>query len=91
MIDLFAGIGGIRLGFESTGRYHCVFTSEWDKQCCKTYSVNWPEEHIFGDIQKIDPSTIPDFDILCAGFPCQPFSTIGKREGFEQQAYSSQS
>ena len=85
IIDLFAGIGGIRLGFESTGRCCCVFTSEWDAQCCKTYLANWPDTEIKGDIREISPESIPDFDILCAGFPCQPFSTIGKREGFEHK------
>ena len=85
IIDLFAGIGGIRLGFEQTGRCCCVFTSEWDANCCKTYLANWPDADIKGDIQKIDPKSIPDFDILCAGFPCQPFSMIGKREGFEHK------
>ena len=84
-IDLFAGIGGIRLGFERTHRCRCVFTSEWDKKCQETYSANWPNETIHGDICKIDPDSIPNFDILCAGFPCQPFSTIGKREGFEHK------
>lgn len=83
--DLFAGIGGIRLGYERTNRCKCVFTSEWDKKCQETYSANWPGETIYGDICKVDPITIPDFDILCAGFPCQPFSTIGKREGFEHR------
>lgn len=85
IIDLFAGIGGIRLGFESTGRCCCVFTSEWDEQCRKTYLANWPGAEIKGDIREIEPKSIPDFDILCAGFPCQPFSTIGKREGFEHK------
>lgn len=85
MIDLFAGIGGMRLGFEYTSRCKCVFTSEWDKQCCTTYLANWPDSDIKGDIREVDPKTIPDFDILCAGFPCQPFSTIGKREGFEHK------
>lgn len=85
IIDLFAGIGGIRLGYEKTHRCKCVFTSEWDKKCQETYSANWPNEIIHGDICEIDPVTIPDFDILCAGFPCQPFSTIGKREGFEHK------
>lgn len=81
-IDLFAGIGGIRLGFESTKKCACVFTSEWDKDAQATYSANWPGEEIAGDITKVDPKSIPDFDILCGGFPCQPFSSIGKRQGF---------
>ena len=85
MIDLFAGIGGMRIGFELTGRSCCVFTSEWDSKCRETYLANWPGSDIKGDIRKVNPVLIPDFDILCAGFPCQPFSSIGKREGFEHQ------
>lgn len=82
-IDLFAGIGGTRLGFESAGG-HCVFTSEWDEHAQKTYRANFGETP-HGDITKILSSQIPDFDVLLAGFPCQPFSSIGKRLGFEHQ------
>ena len=82
-IDLFAGIGGIRLGFESAGG-HCVFSSEFDEEACKTYEANFGE-HPSGDITKIDAKDIPDFDILLGGFPCQAFSIIGKKEGFENE------
>ena len=82
-IDLFAGIGGIRLGFESVGGV-CVFSSEFDEDACKTYQANFGE-HPAGDITKIDASEIPDFDILLGGFPCQAFSIIGKKEGFANE------
>ena len=82
-IDLFAGIGGIRLGFEHAGG-RCVFSSEFDKDACTTYEANF-EEMPSGDITKIDARDIPDFDILLAGFPCQAFSIIGKKEGFANE------
>jgi DNA (cytosine-5)-methyltransferase 1 len=79
-IDLFAGIGGIRLGFESVGG-ECVFSSEWDKYAQDTYEANFGERPE-GDITKIDPNSIPNHDILLGGFPCQAFSICGDRKGF---------
>lgn len=79
-IDLFAGIGGIRIPFQELGG-QCVFTSEWDKFAQKTYRVNFGETPN-GDITKILTKDIPDFDILLGGFPCQPFSQAGLHKGF---------
>lgn len=80
-IDLFAGIGGIRIPFQELGG-KCVFTSEWDKFAQKTYQMNFGGE-IFGDITEVDINKdIPDFDILLGGFPCQPFSQAGLHKGF---------
>ncbi len=81
-IDLFAGIGGFRLAFESVGA-KCVFSAEIDKHACKTYQDNFGDNP-FCDVSTLDPKEIPDFDILCAGFPCQPFSIAGKRKGFTE-------
>jgi DNA (cytosine-5)-methyltransferase 1 len=93
-IDLFAGIGGLRRGFEVlNGR--CVFTSEWDAFAAKTYKANFPDaDDIAGDITQILPSSIPDHDLLLAGFPCQPFSlagvskknSLGRAHGFKDKA-----
>lgn len=76
-IDLFAGVGGIRVAFESIGG-ECVFTSEWDAYAQKTYAANFPNLHqINGDITEINEEDIPDHDVLLGGFPCQPFSIAG--------------
>lgn len=96
-IDLFAGIGGMRLGFEAIGG-KCVFTSEWDRWSQKTYLANFPdaEDHLFvGDIRPYgrEPWRIPKHDVLLAGFPCQPFSlagvskknSLGRKHGFEDE------
>ena len=80
-IDLFCGIGGIRLGMDSQG-FKCVFSSDINAECQRTYNENFGENP-FGDITQIDEKSIPDHDILCAGFPCQPFSISGKQKGFD--------
>lgn len=80
-IDLFAGLGGFRIALESLGG-KCVYSNEWDEPVQKVYADNFgdtPE----GDITQIDENSIPDHDILCAGFPCQAFSISGKQKGFE--------
>ena len=79
-IDLFAGIGGIRIPFQELGG-KCVFTSEWDKFAQKTYRINFGEQPA-GDITQIKEEDIPKFDVLLGGFPCQPFSQAGLKKGF---------
>ena len=84
-IDLFAGIGGIRMGFDQAfgDALETVFVSEWDKHAQKTYRANFSDDfEIAGDITKIDEADIPAFDICLAGFPCQAFSLAGQRKGF---------
>ncbi len=90
-IDLFAGIGGFHIALHNLG-LDCVFASEWDNKARETYEYNnkilspelFQKENFVGDITKINPTDIPDFDILCAGFPCQPFSQAGFKKGFEE-------
>ena len=93
MIDLFAGIGGIRKGFEGVGG-KCIYTSEWNKFSVQTYKANFPDDHeINGDITDVEAKDIPDHDVLLAGFPCQPFSlagvskknSMGVKHGFEDK------
>jgi len=93
-IDLFAGIGGLRRGFDAIGG-HCVFTSEWNKFAQQTYSANFRDNRpIEGDITKVSTDDIPDHDVLVAGFPCQPFSiagvskknSLGRSHGFLDEA-----
>jgi len=85
IIDLFAGIGGIRLGFQNatTRKIECVFASEWNKYSVQTYHANYGLEVVHGDITEVDEKDIPHHDILLAGFPCQPFSQAGLKKGFE--------
>lgn len=92
-IDLFAGIGGIRAGFEKAG-CNCIWSNDINKESAKTYMENFgTEDFVLGDLKKINSSEIPDFDILCGGFPCQPFSIAGvskkislnKPHGFEDE------
>lgn len=79
-IDLFAGVGGFHLAFNSE---NCVFASEIDVNARETYKLNFPDTVLEGDITKINEKNIPEHDILCAGFPCQPFSVAGYRKGFK--------
>lgn len=80
--DLFAGIGGFRLGMERAG-HQCVGSCEWDKYARETYKTNFGSYPEYNDAKDLHPQSLPQFDVLCAGFPCQAFSIAGKRMGFE--------
>jgi DNA (cytosine-5)-methyltransferase 1 len=83
--DLFSGTGGFHLGVKEAFKENaeCVFASEWDKNAQKTYTINFPNTDLYSeDITLLKPKDLPDFDLLCGGFPCQPFSLAGKQEGF---------
>ncbi len=82
-IDLFAGIGGMRLGFEKSG-FEIVYSNDFDRYACETYRKNFGEIDE-KNIKDVDPDKIPDFDVLLGGFPCQPFSMIGKRKGMDDE------
>ena len=80
--SLFSGIGGIDLGFQQAG-FDIVWANEFDHDAATTYRVNFGGEHLVEkDIRRINPQDIPDFDVLVAGFPCQPFSIMGRQKGF---------
>lgn len=84
-IDLFAGIGGIRIGFENAG-FETVFSNDFEPTCKTTYDLNFSHPQLYiQDIRNIDPTNIPDFDFLLGGFPCQAFSIAGHRQGFDDE------
>ena len=85
-IDLFAGVGGFHQAMRYLGG-KCVMAAETNQECVKTYKLNYKidEKEVRGDVNKIDPETIAPFDVLCAGFPCQPFSKAGAQKGFKDE------
>lgn len=85
-VDLFAGVGGFHQAMRYLGG-ECVMAAEINQECVKTYKLNFKtiEKEIRGDVKKIDPKSIASFDVLCAGFPCQPFSKAGAQQGFQDK------
>ena len=82
-VDLFAGVGGFHQALESLGG-KCVAASEIDKDCIEVYKKNFPDTEVLGDINEYWDK-LPEFDMLCGGFPCQPFSKAGKQKGFDDE------
>ena len=87
-VDLFAGIGGFHQAMRFLGG-ECLMAADINEECVKTYSLNFKtiEKDIRGDVNQIDPKTIDKFDVLCAGFPCQPFSKAGAQKGFKDKRF----
>src|SRR3990167_5571998 len=83
-LSMCSGIGGFELGIEraTDGKWECVGYSEIDKYAIQTFQKHYPQLKNYGDATKINPSELPDFNMLCGGFPCQSFSIAGKRKGF---------
>ena len=85
MVSLFAGVGGIDLGFERTGAFKTIWANEFDANAAQTYSLNFNNKLVTEDIHNVEAKDIPNMDILLAGFPCQAFSVAGYRKGFEDE------
>lgn len=85
-IDLFAGIGGIRLGFENTGKFETVYANDFEPKCKITYDLNFKDVPLhIRDIREVKSEDLPEYDILLGGFPCQAFSIAGYRKGFNDE------
>lgn len=85
MCSLFAGVGGIDLGFENTGFFETLLANEMDEKASMTYFSNFNNDLVVGDVRDIEPGSLPDFDVLLSGFPCTSFSIAGYRKGFEDE------